>query len=371
MEFYNLLTLVNSKIKDGHSMVLPSEEAGNYFKRNGKFFPFYIAILNNRLYVNMNCSADTSIKDGSEILNINGIDTRDILKYLLKRQIRDGNSQTYPIWILTNYFKEYFSFSYGHPDTFSISCKTGKADCYAKTISALPKDSISFYRKLKYAKRNSVLSENQGISLQTNKQLSIATLTIKSFDPDILKSLYEQDFDSTINQMFSQIYTDHIQNLILDLRNNQGGDFKTGKLLLSYLLRQTIKYLPYCSESETLTPKQNSYKGKLFVLTNGGSFSSTAILCSYLETTKRATFIGDETAGNKITISGNVIDTILPNTKIAMEVSTTKYVIKKGHNLGRGVIPNYYTVLTIEDIITDKDIAKELALSLISKEENN
>ncbi len=368
LEFYNLVTLINSKVKDGHTMLLPSEEAGNYFNQNAKYFPFYISILNNRLYVNMNCSADTSIKEGAEILNINGSNTKDILKYLLTRQIRDGNNKTYPIWILTTYFKEYFSFSFGHPNTFSIKYKTSKADNLTKTINALPKDSIRFYRQLKYANRNSISSEKQGITLQTNKQLSIATLSIKRFDADILKSVYNQNFDSTIKEIFNNIYEDHIQNLIIDIRNNQGGDFETGKLLLSYLLRQPIKYLPYCSESEIITPKQNSFKGNLYVLINGGSFSSAVILSSYLEMTKRAVFIGEETGGNKIIISGNTVDTILPNTKITFEIATTKYVIRKNLNLGNGIIPKYQTTFTIDNIITDKDITKELALSIISKD---
>lgn len=368
LEFYNLVTSINSKVKDGHTMLLPSEEAENYFNENGKFFPFYITILNNRLYVNMNCSADTSIKEGAEILSINGNHTKDILKYLLTRQIRDGNNQTYPIWRLTTYFKEYFSFSFGHPNTFSITYKKSKADNLTKTINALPKDSIRFYRQLKYAKRNSISSEKQGITLQINKQLSIATLSIKSFDAEILKSVYKQDFDSTIKKIFNDIFEGHIQNLILDIRNNQGGDFETGKLLLSYLLRQPIKYLPYCSESKTITPKQNGFKGNLYVLINGGSFSSTAILCSYLEMTKRGIFIGEETAGNKIIISGNPIDTILPNTKLTFEIATTKYVIRKNLNLGNGIIPKYHTAFTIDNIITDKDITIELALSIISKD---
>ena len=109
---------------------------------------------------------------------------------------------------------------------------------------------------------------------------------------------------------------------------------------------------------------------RLLVLINGGSFSSTIILGSYLETTKRAVFIGEETAGNKIIISGNPIDTILPNTKIAFEVATTKYEIKKGYNLGNGVIPKYHTTFTIDNIIADRDITKDLALCIISKDKN-
>jgi hypothetical protein len=39
-EFYNLITLLNSKIKDGHTMFLPGQTALDYGNQNQKFFPF-------------------------------------------------------------------------------------------------------------------------------------------------------------------------------------------------------------------------------------------------------------------------------------------------------------------------------------------
>jgi C-terminal processing protease CtpA/Prc len=265
MEFYNLITLLNSKIKDGHTMFLPSEGASNHFNQNGKFFPFYIVIISSKLYVNMNCSADTSIKEGSEILSINGISTKNILSQLLMRQIRDGHNQTYPIWILTNYFKEYFSFSFGHPAKFSIKYKLRNSDQQTTDISSLSKDSIRIYRQAKYSNRALLTNEKQGIVLEMNKQSGIATLRVKSFDNGILNSVYKQDFNSTVQKMFIQIYNARIRNLILDIRDNQGGDFEPGKLLLSYLLRHSVKYLPYSKEYEIIIPKKNSFKGKLFI----------------------------------------------------------------------------------------------------------
>jgi hypothetical protein len=364
--FYNVITLLNSKIKDGHTMLLPSERATEYYNQTGKFFPFYVVITSNKLYVNMNCSTDTLIKDRAELISINGIKTPNIINQLLKRQIRDGNNQTYPNWILTNYFKEYFSFSFGHPDSFCITYKIGNIEKQT-IINALSKDSIKYYRQAKYSSRVLPTNEKQGIVLKINNQLSIATLSIKSFDNDLLKSVYKQDFDSTIKELFTQVHNAHVENLILDVRNNQGGDFGPGKLLLSYLLRKSVKYLPNSKEAEIITPKKNSFRGNLFVLINGGSFSSTGILCSYLELTKRSTFIGEETAGNKVAISGDPMDTTLPNTKILFEISTVKYMIRDKANPGHGVVPNYYSAPTVDDIIFGKDAAKEFTFSLIAK----
>jgi len=367
IEFYNLITLINSKVKDGHTMFLPSDEALDYYNQKGKFFPFYIAILNNRLYVSMNCCADTSIKEGAEILSINRINAKNILTYLLTRQIRDGNNQSYPVWILTTYFKEYFGFSFGHPDMFFITYRIENNDEDTTTINALSKDSINFYREFKYSKRNSVSYEKQGITLQLNQQSNIATLAIKSFDNDILNSVYKQNFDSAIQKVFNQIYDAHIPNLILDIRNNQGGDFEPVKSLLSYLLLQPVKYLPGSKEEKTIILKKNSFKGNLYILINGGSFSSTGILSSYLEYTKRGVFIGEEAAGNKCIISGNPIDITLSNTKVLCAISTVKYIIRNSENNGHGIIPDYYMTSTTDDILSNRDAAMEFALKLIQK----
>lgn len=362
-EFYNLITLINSKIKDGHTMFLPSEDATDYYHQVGKRFPFYAAILNDKLYVNMNCSADTMIRDGSELLMINNIKADKIIKQLLVRQIRDGDNRTYPIWILTNYFKEYYGFLFGYPTSYSITYKIGNVVQH-KNVNALSRDSINYYRQTKYANRISLSNEKQGIILNLNIQDNLATLVIKSFDNDILKSVYRQDFDSTIRKVFSQIDSAHISNLVLDVRNNQGGDFEPTKLLLSYLLRQPVNYLSGSKEAKSISPQKNSFKGNLFILINGGSFSSTAILCSYLEMTKRCVFIGDETAGNKVILSGDPMEMTLPNTKIICEISTVKYVIRNARNNRHGIMPAYYKRATIEDIISNRDPAMEFAMKL-------
>lgn len=364
MEFYNLITLLNQKIQDGHTMFLPSEASTTYFNQHGKFFPFYVAILNNKLYVNMNCSADTSVTNGAELLSINGIETSDIIKQLLARQIRDGNNKTYPIWILTNYFKEYFGFSFGHPNSFSINFKIGGPQRQI-TINALPKDSINYYRKAKYSNRIPLTNKEQGITLKIDSQLNIATLSIKSLNNEILKSVYGLDFNNSINKIFSEIDSAHIGNLILDVRNNQGGYFEPSKLLLSYLLRQPVNYLPGSKEAELISPRKKSFKGNVFILINGGSFSATAILCSCLELTNRGIFIGEETAGSKTVISGDPTEITLPNTKILCQISTTKYLIRNSNNNGHGVMPDHYKIATIDELISDKDPAMEFTLKLV------
>jgi Peptidase family S41 len=367
IEFYNLITLLNSKIKDGHTMMLPGEEATDYFSKNEKFFPFYVFIKENKLYVNMNCSPDTSIKTGAEILSINGKSAPEIMSRLLSRQIRDGNNETYPNWILNNYFKEYFSFSFGLPSHFSITYRENISETQTKTIDALSKDSIRFYKQSRYSHRTPGTNDKQGIILEIDTELKTASLTIKSFDKDILKNQYRQNFRTAIEKIFKQIESSKIHSLILDLRNNQGGDFENGRILLSYLITQQIKYLETGNESRMIIPKANNFKGDLYILINGGSFSNTAIVSSYLELINRGVFIGEETGGNKTVISGNAADITLPNTKLACQISGEKFIIRTGKNDGHGIIPAYFVSPTIKDIVENKDAEKEFAANLIKK----
>jgi hypothetical protein len=374
LEFYNLVTLLNSKIKDGHTMMLPGEAAVNYHNKNSRFMPLYIITIDNRLFVKMNCSSSTALKDGDEILSINGVSTTEIMQQLLTRQIRDGLNETYPHWILSNYFKEYFSFSFGHPPGFLIKYKNEYTAAAQTTIDALSKDSIKFYKKLKYSTGinktpgPSTGSAGQGIILSIDNERKTATLTIKSFDSKILKSEYQQNFEHTITDAFKQIQDNKIQNLILDIRNNQGGDFEPGRLLLSYLLTNQIEFLGNSNEQRTIIPKANGYRGKLYMLINGGTFSVSGIVSSYVEETKRGIFTGEETAGNKNILSGNPITKSLPNTKIECQISTQKFVINNTNNDGHGVIPAHYITHTISTILQNEDLGKEFILILIAQQ---
>lgn len=372
LEFYNLITLLNSKIKDGHTMMLPGEEAVDYFNKNAVFMPLYVIAIDNKLFVKMNCSSNKALKEGDEIVSINGVSTTEIMQQLLTRQIRDGMNETYPRWILSNYFKEYFSFSFGHPLNFLIKYKTELNAAVETTIAALSKDSIKFYKNFKYSTSiNKIIDPaGQGITLRFDKETKTATLTIKSFDKQILKSEYQQNFELVVTDAFKQVLDNNIQHLILDIRNNQGGDFEAGRLLLSYLVTQPIEFLPTSNEHRTIIPKVNGYKGKLYILINGGSFSNSGIVASYLEKTKRGIFIGEETAGNKTILGGNAITKVLPNTKIECQVSTTKYVIQNTANDGHGIIPVHYITPMVLNIIRNEDPVKDFVLKLISQEKN-
>lgn len=377
-EFYKHITIVSSFIKDGHTILLPGAKTTEYHNSNSKFLPYHFVIINNQLYADMVFTGDNTIQAGAEIVSINNTSANEILKQLTERQVRDGNNLTYPTWILSNYFRQYYSFIFGHPDKYSIGFKINGQKKSA-TINALSRDSIYYYREKNYHGKSFSNQPNDGIKLTIEK--NYAVLTIKGFHNDVLKKEFKQNFEKVIAAYFEQVNNSKINNLVIDLRNNQGGDIENGVFLLSYLLDKPFAVVQeyFCVDNlqpehcngpslGTHNPKQNNFKGKLYVLINGGSFSNSGIVSSCLQANNRAVFIGQETGGNPNVITGFIKDIELPGTKIQVQIPTKQFVITdKAKNTGRGIMPTQFVAPTLANIVENKDTELNYTIDLVNK----
>lgn len=383
LEFYKHLTIISSIIKDGHTIILPSAEITNSQNSSHNFLPYHFVILHNQLFLDMLYTNDISIPLGSEIISINNVDAGEIIKQLTERQVRDGNNLTYPLWILSNYFRQYYSFIFGHPAKYLISYKIN-GQINETLIKALPKDSIYFYRQKNYPNKTFSNLPNEGLKLKIENDNKYAILTIKDFHNDVLKKEYKQTFDKVVASYFEQINNSKTENLILDLRNNQGGDIENGVYLLSYLLDKPFSVVQEynCVENNEVqhcngpslgqhNPKTSNFNGKLYVLINGGSFSNSGIVSSCLQANNRATFIGQETGGNPNVIAGFIKEIKLPTTKIQVQIPTKQFVITdKTNNNGHGVMPTRFVEPKLNDILENKDTELDYTIDLISKTNN-
>jgi C-terminal processing protease CtpA/Prc len=200
---------------------------------------------------------------------------------------------------------------------------------------------------------------------EIDKESSYATLTISRsfYDKDV-----DSDFDSVLAAAFRSIRERKIENLILDLRNNEGGDERQQMELMSYLYGKSFKlyqniYLShldfrplkpvilerdssallfnnedgymrkinenlwinnyeYSDNLQLKEPKSDVFRGRLYVLMNGTCFSSAADLISDLKRTTNAVFIGEESGGTfEGPTGGDNIVIQLPNSKIMVRIS--------------------------------------------------
>ena len=107
-------------------------------------------------------------------------------------------------------------------------------------------------------------------------------------------------FRSFMDSCFQAIKQQNINNLILDLRGNGGGDPFCSTILFSYLQQESVSYFaePYAKYEEFAKPlplPQNHFTGDLYTLIDGSCGSTNGHFCALLEYHDLGKFIGTPT----------------------------------------------------------------------------
>lgn len=114
-------------------------------------------------------------------------------------------------------------------------------------------------------------------------------------------------------------------------------------------------------------PQAKSFPGKVLIITNGRSFSVTSEFAAIAYSNKRATFIGQETAGGYLWNNSGFFSIInLPNSDFVLGIPLWHYemaVDPKLLNRG-GIIPHYPVEPNIENVLNGVDKEMEIAKKL-------
>lgn len=110
--------------------------------------------------------------------------------------------------------------------------------------------------------------------------------------------------------------------------------------------------------------KPNNFKGHIYVLINGNSFSASSIISTQLDGDDRATFVGEETGGAyNGTVVGYYKSYELPNTKVKMRIGLMHIDSKyKTNPDGFGIKPDVEIYATYEDRLNGIDTELEYIL---------
>ena len=390
IQFYGHISPILSAIKDGHTMLLPPSVYLEKSNTDSLFLPFRIFNSGDELFVELNYLPEDKIPNGSEIISINGFSAATILNTMLNGMMRDGNNDGYARWALNWWFMEYFSYYYNHPSSFEIQYINANGSIQQTIINASSKEEIFENRTKRYPNRSFTRTYDQkpgtAVVFTLDTIHSIAIIKIKDWDEDILKNTYHQKIRKTIDSCFDSIFLCNIQHLIIDIRDNQGGNMINSKHVLSYLLDTTFNLVDnyYKVSNPALDAGNSRYKktsgekskfnkirktiftGKVYVLTNGGSFSNSGLFASTLKRNNRALFIGEETGGSIYSLNANTKSLTLPNTQIQFELTTKRFAINESiPNAGRGLIPDYVVHPTITDLVEGRDVILEKVLDVI------
>ena len=366
-EFFKHIDHLIGQLEDGHTECFMPADANQWLKSNAGLFPAGLWLSGRHAYLLCNAM---NFAAGTEILAVNGTPTSKIINDMLGELSSDGANLTGK-YDKINRGHDPFPYLYfvlnGSQDTFHISYRTpeGAADIVA--ISSRRFSSVECIP--------SMPQPSKYLSLEYKPE-GVAVLTIRTLLNEYLDRTGEKFGDFLFNS-FKDIREKHISKLIIDLRGNGGGQDTNGSLLFSYLTDRPFRYYerldktsgPYFQHPNLAVQQPNAehYDGKLFILINGGTFSSTAEFAAIAKSNNRGLLMGEETGGGYYgNTSGDRATIYLPNSKIRVNVPLTQYTLAVKHlrHGERGVIPDVDIHPTIGDKLTGKDVQMEDALQL-------
>jgi C-terminal processing protease CtpA/Prc len=205
---------------------------------------------------------------------------------------------------------------------------------------------------------------------------------------------------------FSKINEKEIQHLIIDLRDNGGGNPRLATEFLRYLIPTTFVPIAYsqsesqevttvskvrnpqnfrisksalkCDEGKLIirnrglykkhTPRGNIFSGKIYFLMNAKCASATTIFLALAHYYKLGLFIGEDPGGNYEYVCGHQLAHFtLPHSDLTVQIPLQKSKINTTNQQNKyGVRPNYYVPDHLEDILTYQDTQIKFVLNLIS-----
>jgi hypothetical protein len=377
LHFYKLLCLAVAGTNEGHITIGTEKDHfyKGFFGEEFKSLPLGVHFIGEKIYVWQNFSRDNILEEGDQILSINGHSSAEIRKQIFTYTVSDGAIETFKQAKLSKELSARYFWFIGQPDSFTIEYQKR----FSEKTSALELEALSRPEMFNWSKKRGYRDEKpKGIAKVYSLSLkeNVAYLKLNSFDEKILK---ENDIESYsfYKKIFRRIRENKVGNFIIDVRNNIGGIKEFGDDLLPFVLKKNRKgiYRELISSNGEVTrsafPKRDGsfFKGKLYVLVNGGTFSTAALIAQYLREFADAVIIGEETGSRyEGFTAGTFHYSFLPNSNIRIGIPDkwVKNVIsEKQETKNRGLIPDYPITLTIDDLIEGKDKALEKAFELI------
>jgi hypothetical protein len=370
MEFARKVTPIVSMLKDAHtSLVFPQEELIAFLKNGGKIFPFDVLIRDNKIFITTNFSTDSTLSTIAEILSINGKPTIEFLTEL--RLYISAELDFYRDARLQKAFRAMLWNVYGWGDDFELQLLI-EGEPVSKKITGITERELAAAIK-KHGKQQS--AKAYAFFILENR---IGVIDFRSMR-DLKK------FSLFLDSTFAEIKKNNIQHLVIDIRNNGGGDSKLGDALFNYITSKPYKQfagvkiknsveaglvknvnskkngaIRVIDTTPLIPPKKpsNKFTGKTYLLTSHLTFSSAHALASAFACYHMGTIIGEETGG-VLAPFGDLIELRLPNTQLQAWCSHKKFVHPCADETLHGVKPDVEVIPTLEDFRTGKDAVLE------------
>lgn len=414
-DFDILLSKLNNKIRCGHTVVSLDTETLKAANDQAQFFPYPIRIIDDSYFIDFE---DGNLPLGAELISINGNPVQSMTEELSELTVTDGFSATKPIRDIESRFGYYYFLKYGASRVFEVAFKTPSGENLTQTIEGIEGNKMlanNYYRPV--YKLNERYYHFTHLDAIDSLQTLVLTLNTFQANPDWFFKQLASRYNEESNEF-------DFENLIIDLRLNEGGDrrilnflyeFMGGGQLVdpskTFVRTQDIELADYlvaingANSSTDVVENAGSYlkehfnlaeangyagttqnwhdqfdlgihwegkafNGNIYVLTSGKTFSAAADLARILSSMDNVTLVGEETGGGHNGRTANMLlNYSLPNTQTMLQVPVIyeEFINVSNNSEGRGTFPDHLVTQSYSDLLNKKDSAFEFTLQLISQ----
>ena len=419
IDFYRKLLPLHNQIRNGHTFIIPPESWSKAAENELLHFPFDIYRDGEKLYVLRNLSNTTEIEPGSELLTINNSPAIDVYWELVENWTKDGYNTTYPEKIVQQDFSEFFLNVYDSHDYFEVVvAKNGISQPY--TVTGLPISELRRIAKSRYDfDKLPWYNDNFDTRLKLQFNQDVALLTIPTFNIDVIED-NGMDYLAFFKDAFKKITQRKSDQLVIDIRGNGGGHGDVASKLFSHLHDQPFEliesiytitnkisdkkyyqgklgsvnlqmklalekkndtlFVPKKKAAkknhlslEEMTPSDPIFKGTVFVLMDGWSFSASGMFTALMTHRENMFFVGEEAGGNPHTQVGDFEQMlVLPNSGVRVRIPLfTQHMKVNFKNTGHGISPDFYVRNSITDMLSERDAPMDFLLNHIKTTYND
>lgn len=431
--FFNKLSFITNEIRCAHTSLFLPESVSDSLDNTDGFFPVPLLYVQGKLLVNSEMEDDLPL--GSQVISINNEPVEKIMAGIEMYESVDGyvtqfKQEETALDFAQNYFLGYgpqktFVVKYINQDTKELNDakkRNNPQHDSSRAVGSLQKKNINkqaiakpvvssalvLPRKLKtiidrnYDERFYAFPDDVDYDLDLWDSIGTARMNVHTFGFDTYST--DRAFTHFLKNSFRLLSSSpRIRNLIIDMRNNTGGNFRDMFNLYSYLTNRydwrefsgaytvfnRIPFVPYLAKASNdvegiqasldssfkyhklgrivrqytdngvLHKAKTHFAGNVFVITNTNVQSAAAYFAALLKDEGRGQIIGSETGGSgSSTNSFHILAYELPNTHIRLNVPVVHasfYLQNKKHIAGRGVIPDHTVTLSLTDLKENND----------------
>jgi hypothetical protein len=384
VDFKNRLSKLIATIRCGHTTVRFSKAYGKIANRY-RFpqFPLALKAWDDSLVVLGSAYNNDSIfKRGTIVTAINGRSPVEILDTLYQYISTDGYITNHKSQVISGNFPGWYKTIWGDGDSIYVIK-------YIDSLGQEKEAGIKAYRPITDTTKKQIRETTPTLTRRELRKLrllnkrsmvidtlhSTAFIRLTTFSGGRLKTFFRRSF-KTLNRL-------SVANLVIDLRENGGGNVGNSIDLTRYLINKPFKvgdsivaFSRRMQYSRYIKPsfiywlamnfggkkmqdgkihyrryEQHQYKpatkyhydGKLYLIQGGYTFSAATMFISHLQGQSNVKVLGEESGGGYYGNSAMHIPKItLPHSGLIVSLPLYRLVIDKNRPKGRGIMPDIF-----------------------------